>query len=86
MFGTTPFLRPTAWADPRDPTNVSQQLIPVGDLDGLDGFQEWLGQLVDGVISTEPTRVEISGRDAVYSEAEIAADFLCDRATAQRSS
>lgn len=75
--GSVAFLRPTAWADPRDPTSVSQHIIPAGDIDGLNGFEEWLGQLVGGVISTEPTRVEISGREAVYFEAEIATDFEC---------
>lgn len=33
--------------------------------------------MVDGVISSEPTRTEIGGREAVYFEAEIADDFTC---------
>lgn len=71
------FLRPTEWADERDPTNVTQELVPASALVGLDGFEDWLDGWVDGVISGEPVRVEIGGREAAYFEADVADDFTC---------
>lgn len=73
------FLRPTVFANPTDPTAIVSfaDLWSAEEMDGLDGFEEWLELLPLGIVSVSPSRTEVSGHEAVYFEAAIDAEFGC---------
>jgi basic membrane lipoprotein Med (substrate-binding protein (PBP1-ABC) superfamily) len=67
------FLRPHFLSDPVHPQAAfgTQVSWPLGDV------EDWLDNMIDGVITAGPDRVEIGGRTAVYFEAEIADSDVC---------
>ncbi|HUF82976.1 MAG TPA: BMP family ABC transporter substrate-binding protein, partial [Acidimicrobiia bacterium] len=67
------FVRPHALAEPAEPQAgvATQDFWPLDDIDG------WLDNIVAGVVTTDPQRVEIGGRGAVYFEAEVTDRAIC---------
>ncbi|MFT7475800.1 MAG: basic membrane lipoprotein Med (substrate-binding protein (PBP1-ABC) superfamily) [Verrucomicrobiales bacterium] len=73
------FLRPVEFADPTNPGGLFEEQVPwrSSEMEGLDGFEEWLAVLDDGIVSGTPHRAELAGREAVYFEAEITDASTC---------
>lgn len=64
-------------ADPLQP----QAALDEQDVWPVDDIQGWLDNVIDGVILSEPTEVELGGRTALYFEAAVEADICPDAST-----
>jgi basic membrane lipoprotein Med (substrate-binding protein (PBP1-ABC) superfamily)/DNA-binding SARP family transcriptional activator len=73
VVGDVNFLRPHLLTDPTQPGAA----VGVQDAWPLDDIEGWLGNVIDGIVTAGPERVQIGGRDAVYFEAEITDRAVC---------
>ncbi len=71
--GEVAFLRPHLLTDPAQPGAAAEAQTPWP----LDDIEGWLDNLIDGIVTAGPERVQIGGRDAVYFEAEITDRGVC---------
>ena len=71
--GDVTFLRPHLLTDPTRPGDAvgATEAWPLDDIEG------WLDNLVDGIVTAGPERVQIGGREAVYFEAEVTDRDVC---------
>ena len=73
VVGDVTFLRPHLLTDPTQPGAAlgAQVAWPLDDIEG------WLDNLIAGIVTAGPSRVQVGGRDAVYFEAEVTDPAIC---------